>query len=161
MIELVKSKIQTLEEASFTLAGWRLNGGRIIFTNGCFDLMHPGHLNYLAQARSLGARLVVGLNTDESVHQLKGQNRPIMDQDARALLLASLAFVDLLVLFSEETPLQLIQTLRPDVLVKGADYREEDVVGAKEVRSWGGDVELLPFIEGYSTSAIEAKIKAS
>ena len=161
MIELIRNKIQTSHAASGTIAGWRLAGGKVVFTNGCFDLMHPGHLNYLAQARALGQHLVIGLNTDASVQRLKGEHRPIMDQDARALLLASLVFVDLVVLFGEDTPLDLIQLLRPDVLVKGADYKEEDVVGAREVKSWGGEVALLPFVEGYSTSAIEAKIKSS
>lgn len=161
MIELIKSKVQSAAEAKAITAGWRLAGGKIVFTNGCFDLMHPGHLHYLAQARSLGAHLVIGLNTDASVRKLKGEHRPIMDEQARTLLLASLAFVDLVVLFSEDTPLELIQELRPDVLVKGADYTEDQVVGAREVRSWGGDVALLPFVEGYSTSAIEAKIKLS
>ena len=160
MIDLIRTKIQDRKEARATLAGWRLGSNKIVFTNGCFDLMHPGHLNYLAQARSLGQHLVIGLNTDASVRRLKGEHRPIMDEEARALLLASLAFVDLVVLFGEDTPLDLIQMLRPDVLVKGADYKEEDVVGAKEVRSWGGDVALLPFVDGYSTSAIEAKIKS-
>jgi len=161
MIELIRNKIQTSHAASGTIAGWRLAGGKVVFTNGCFDLMHPGHLNYLAQARALGQHLVIGLNTDASVQRLKGEHRPIMDQDARALLLASLAFVDLVILFGEDTPLDLIQLLRPDVLVKGADYKEEDVVGAREVKYWGGEVALLPFVEGYSTSAIEAKIKSS
>lgn len=161
MIELIRKKIQERSAAKYTVAAWRVDGSTVVFTNGCFDLMHPGHLNYLAEARSLGQYLVIGLNTDESVHRLKGSHRPIMDEQARALLLASLAFVDLVVPFGEDTPLELIQMLRPDVLVKGADYREEDVVGAQEVRSWGGTVALLPFVEGYSTSAIEAKIKSS
>lgn len=161
MIELIKSKVLSAAEASAKIAGWRLGGAKIVFTNGCFDLMHPGHLHYLAEARALGTHLVIGLNTDSSVRKLKGEHRPIMDENARALLLASLAFVDLVVLFSEDTPLELIQQLRPDVLVKGADYTEDQVVGAPEVRSWGGDVALLPFVEGYSTSAIEAKIKSS
>mgnify|MGYP001795156881 CR=1 FL=1 len=161
MIDLIRRKVQSRDEACFTIAGWRVSGRKIVFTNGCFDLMHPGHLNYLAEARNLGQHLVIGLNTDESVQRLKGSHRPIMDEQARALLLASLAFVDLIVPFGEDTPLELIQMLRPDVLVKGADYKEEDVVGAKEVKSWGGTVALLPFVEGYSTSAIEAKIKSN
>ncbi|MEL6658389.1 MAG: D-glycero-beta-D-manno-heptose 1-phosphate adenylyltransferase [Bacteroidota bacterium] len=161
MIDLIRTKIQTRDEARLTVSGWRVSGSKVVFTNGCFDLMHPGHLNYLAEARNLGQHLVIGLNTDESVQRLKGSHRPIMDEQARALLLASLAFVDLVVLFGEDTPLELIQMLRPDVLVKGADYKEEDVVGAKEVKSWDGTVALLPFVEGYSTSAIEAKIKSS
>lgn len=161
MIAALKHKIQDRQKAAAILAGLRLKGQRVVFTNGCFDLMHPGHLHYLAQARQLGHCLVVGLNTDTSVQRLKGPHRPIMDEDARALLLASLTMVDLVVLFDEDTPLDLITTLRPDVLVKGADYTEDQVVGAPLVRSWGGDVQLLPFVEGYSTSKIEQRIKTS
>ena len=161
MIELIRQKIQDLSTAQATVAGWRLGGDKIVFTNGCFDLIHPGHLQYLAEARALGKRLIVGLNTDASVRQLKGKHRPVMDQQARALLLASLAYVDLVVLFADETPLRLINALRPDVLVKGADYSEAEVVGAPEVRAWGGRIALLTFVPGYSTSAIEEKIKSS
>jgi D-beta-D-heptose 7-phosphate kinase/D-beta-D-heptose 1-phosphate adenosyltransferase len=155
----LNAKIQSWEEAARTVAGWRLSGKRVVFTNGCFDLMHPGHLTYLAQARALGGYLVVGLNTDASVSRLKGPHRPIMDEGARALLLASLAMVDLVVLFDQETPLELITTLRPDVLVKGGDYTPDQIVGAPEVLAWGGSVEVLPLVEGYSTTAIEARIK--
>lgn len=161
MIELIQQKIQDLPTARATVAGWRLGGGRIVFTNGCFDLMHPGHLQYLAEARQLGQRLIVGVNSDASVQKLKGPHRPIMDEAARTLLLASLAFVDAVVVFEEDTPLTLINALRPDVLVKGADYAEKDVVGATEVKSWGGSVALLTFVPGYSTSKIEEKIKSS
>lgn len=161
MIDLLKEKIVELPAARTTLAGWRVTGDTVVFTNGCFDLMHPGHLHYLAEARRLGRRLVIGLNSDASVQRLKGPKRPIMDEQARALLLASLVFVDLVVIFDEDTPLEMINALRPDILVKGADYTEEQVVGAKEVRSWGGHVALLPFVPGYSTSTIEKKIKSS
>lgn len=161
MIELIQQKIQDLPTASAAVAGWRLGGGQIVFTNGCFDLMHPGHLQYLAEARQLGQRLVIGVNSDASVQKLKGPHRPIMDETARTLLLASLAFVDAVIIFDEDTPLTLINALRPDVLVKGADYEEKDVVGASEVKSWGGKVALLTFVPGYSTSKIEEKIKSS
>lgn len=153
------AKIQSWEEAARTVAGWRLSGRRVVFTNGCFDLMHPGHLTYLGQARALGGYLVVGLNTDTSVSRLKGPHRPIMDEQARALLLASLIMVDLVVLFDQETPLELIKALRPDVLAKGGDYAAHQIVGAQEVLSWGGAVEVLSLVEGYSTTAIEARIK--
>lgn len=161
MIELIQQKILDLPSARAKVAAWRLGGGKIVFTNGCFDLMHPGHLKYLAEARQLGQHLVVAVNSDASVQKLKGPHRPIMDEAARTLLLASLAFVDAVIVFGEDTPLALINALRPDVLVKGADYEEKDVVGASEVKSWGGKVALLTFVPGYSTSKIEEKIKSS
>lgn len=159
MITWVETKIQALPQAKATIAGWRLTSDTIVFTNGCFDLMHPGHLRYLAAARALGKRLVVGLNSDASVTRLKGPDRPIMDEQARALLLASLLFVDLVIVFDEETPLALITELLPDVLAKGGDYAIADIVGAPEVQSRGGQVVVLPFVEGYSTSSIEARIR--
>ncbi len=160
MPSLIQQKHQGWKEAAATLAGWRVVGHRVVFTNGCFDLIHPGHLHYLMEARSLGQRLVIGLNGDESVSRLKGTHRPIMPEEARALLLASLAYVDLVVSFDEDTPLELIQTLRPDVLVKGGDYTIDQIVGAPEVISWGGEVKVLPFLPGYSSTAIETKIKS-
>lgn len=159
MIELIRQKIQDITSAQRTLSAWRVNGHKIVFTNGCFDLIHPGHLHYLAEARSLGHRLVVGLNSDASVSRLKGAHRPIVDQDARALLLASLAFVDMVVIFEEDTPLELITALGVDILVKGGDYKADEIVGAKEVKASGGDVQILSFLPGYSTSKIEAKIR--
>ncbi len=159
MIELVRPKIQDTTSAQRTLSAWRVNGHKIVFTNGCFDLIHPGHLHYLAEARSLGHRLVVGLNSDTSVNRLKGTHRPIVGQDARALLLASLAFVDMVVIFEEDTPLELITALGVDILVKGGDYKADEIVGAKEVKAAGGDVQILSFLPGYSTSKIEAKIR--
>jgi len=161
MLDIIQAKIQTVDQAKATLAAKRISGAKVVFTNGCFDLLHTGHLHYLAEARALGQCLVIGLNSDESVASLKGAHRPIKNEQSRALLLASLLFVDLVVVFSEDTPLQLITQLKPDVLVKGGDYTEETVVGAKEVRAWGGDVQLLSFLPGYSTSKLEAKIKAS
>jgi D-beta-D-heptose 7-phosphate kinase/D-beta-D-heptose 1-phosphate adenosyltransferase len=161
MLNLIEAKIQTIEQAQASLAARRVGGAKIVFTNGCFDLLHAGHIHYLAEARALGQCLVVGLNSDASVARLKGEHRPIKEETSRALLLASLLFVDLVVIFSEDTPLQLINQLKPDVLVKGGDYTEATVVGAKAVRSWGGDVQLLSFLPGYSTSKLEAKIKAS
>jgi len=154
-----ESKILPLPEALRLVAGWRLTSERVVFTNGCFDLIHPGHLRYLLEARALGHRLVVGLNSDASVRRLKGEGRPIMDEQARALLLACLLMVDLVIIFDEETPIELIRALRPDLLVKGGDYRPDEIVGADEVLAWGGVVRVLSLIDGYSTTAIEARIR--
>ncbi|MTB49523.1 D-glycero-beta-D-manno-heptose 1-phosphate adenylyltransferase [Lewinella sp. W8] len=159
-IELVAEKQLPLEELLRRRNGWRNYSHRTVFTNGVFDLIHPGHLTYLAEAAGLGQRLIVGVNSDESVRRLKGNSRPIMPQAARMQLLASLFFVDGVIPFDEDTPLDLITTLRPDVLVKGGDYTEETIVGAPEVRSWGGDVRVIPFVEGYSSSTIIEKIRS-
>lgn len=148
------NKFVSLEEAVRLVTEWRGRGERIVFTNGCFDLLHAGHVTYLAMARRLGNRLVVGLNTDRSVTALKGPSRPVMQEVDRARVLAALASVDAVVLFDEETPIDLIKALQPNVLAKGADYTEDRVVGAKEVRSWGGEVMLIPLVDGKSTTSI-------
>lgn len=145
--------------AAAQVQAWQARGDRIVFTNGCFDLLHYGHLHYLAQARDLGDRLVIGLNSGESVSRLKGPTRPINDESTRQLMLASLAFVDAVVVFGEDTPLALIQQLNPDVLVKGGDYAPETIVGASWVEERGGQVVVLPFVSGYSTTALETRIK--
>jgi D-beta-D-heptose 7-phosphate kinase/D-beta-D-heptose 1-phosphate adenosyltransferase len=137
---------------------WQDHGFDVVFTNGCFDILHQGHIEYLEQARSLGDKLVVGVNADASVRKLKGDSRPINTETSRAYLLASLSFVDLVTIFEEDTPLELLTELIPDVLVKGGDYKEADVVGGEVVREHGGKVEILPFKEGFSTTAIEEKI---
>jgi len=138
--------------------GWRNSGLRIVFTNGCFDLLHPGHIDYLQRARALGDALIVGLNDDESVRLLKGPLRPINPMPDRACMLAALACVDLVVPFSEETPIKLISALLPDILVKGGDYHPDEIVGAKEVRANGGEVVVMPFIGGYSSSSLIQRI---
>ncbi len=130
------------------------NNNRVIFTNGCFDILHLGHIDYLIKARKLGDVLIIGLNTDNSVKKLKGEKRPVNNQNARALLLASLEFVDFVILFDDETPLNLIKMITPDVLVKGGDYSIESVVGGDFVLNYGGTVEIIPFLEGYSTTNI-------
>lgn len=158
-LELVHDKLLSLTELSRRRCGWRVVSQRTVFTNGVFDLVHPGHLTYLAQAAGLGQRLIVGVNSDESVRRLKGYDRPIMPQSARMQLLASLFFVDGVIAFEEDTPLELIKTLRPDVLAKGGDYTEATIVGAPEVRSWGGTVEVLPFIAGQSTTEIVERLR--
>ena len=135
---------------------WRAAGQRLVFTNGCFDLLHRGHVTYLAEARALGDRLIVGLNSDDSVRKLKGTDRPLQTQSDRAFILAGLRAVDLVVVFEEDTPLELIKTLRPDVLVKGGDYSIATIVGAAEMQAWGGEVRVLSFVEGKSSSKLIA-----
>ncbi len=155
----MQSKIMDRSEAVGTVTGWRAAGERIVFTNGCFDLLHPGHVHYLAQARDLGDRLIVGLNADVSVRRLKGPHRPIQDEHARAIVLASLACVDAVTIFEEDTPLDLIKKLLPDVLVKGGDWEPSRIVGAAEVLANGGEVHSLPFLEGYATTLIEERVR--
>ncbi|GAB3574940.1 nucleotidyl transferase family protein [Hymenobacter daeguensis] len=155
-----KDKILTREQLPATLADWRAAGRKVVFTNGCFDLLHLGHVDYLEQARHLGDALVVGLNTDASVSCLK-PGRPIQDETARARILASLAFVDAVVLFGEPTPLELIELVQPDVLVKGDDYALANIVGHELVLARGGAVRTVPLVAGYSTSRIVARILAT
>jgi D-beta-D-heptose 7-phosphate kinase/D-beta-D-heptose 1-phosphate adenosyltransferase len=154
-------KIVSAETAADYVERWRRKGWRIGFTNGCFDLLHPGHVHLLEQARAQCDRLVVGLNSDASVGRLKGASRPIQAEAARAAVLASIAATDLVCIFDEDTPERLIEQVQPDVLVKGADYALDDVVGAELVRARGGAVYLAELLDGYSTSATVAKVKAS
>lgn len=157
--EKIEGKIQSAEQLAGTLARWRAAGDIIVFTNGCFDLLHYGHLYYLAAARDLGQRLVVGLNSAASVRRLKGPQRPINDEATRAHQVAALEFVDAVVFFENDTPLELIEQVQPDVLVKGGDWKPEQIVGADRVLARGGRVISLPFVEGYSTTGIERKIR--
>ncbi len=152
-------KIMLQPQLQQQVQAWRKAGERVVFTNGCFDILHYGHVDYLARAAGLGERLVVGLNSDASVSRLKGAHRPIQDEQSRLHVMAALGFVDAVTLFEEDTPLELIRLLMPDVLVKGGDWRPEQIVGADLVLAAGGEVHSLPFIEGYSTTAIENKIK--
>ena len=143
-----------------TARQWReAEHGRVVFTNGVFDLLHPGHIDVLFGARALGDALVVGLNSDASVRRLKGPERPIRSEAERAYVLAALEMVDCVVLFADDTPLALVNALRPDVLVKGGDYTEATIVGASEVRSWGGDVRVVPLTPGQSTTNIVQKLR--
>jgi D-beta-D-heptose 7-phosphate kinase/D-beta-D-heptose 1-phosphate adenosyltransferase len=151
----------TLPDLERKAAQWRLLGKTIVFTNGCFDILHAGHIASLIESAKHGDILVVGLNADASIKGLKGPGRPVNDENARALVLASLVMVDAVVLFTEPTPLELILAIKPDVLVKGGDYAIEDIVGAKEVMSWGGKVILNPIVEGFSTTSIINKIQNS
>ena len=151
-------KVADIQEAAARLSRWRQADQRIVFTNGCFDLLHPGHVSLLHQARQLGDRLVVGLNTDASIRRLKGDQRPILPGADRAAILSALEDVDMVVFFDEDTPLNLIEGLKPDILVKGADYRIDEVVGRELVESYGGRVRLVEILEGHSTSAIARKL---
>lgn len=153
--------INTDAELNRLLVDWVANNYKVVFTNGCFDLLHRGHVDYLSKARDLGDKLFLGLNTDASVSALKGEHRPIQDEQSRMQIMASLDFVDAVMLFSEDTPYELIQKVQPDVLVKGADYNPKDIVGYNIVTAKGGEVKTLEFLEGYSTSSIEKKIKNS
>ncbi len=139
---------------------WRMKGDRIVFTNGCFDILHRGHVEYLHEAAMLGDRLVIGLNTDDSVKRLgKGDGRPYNDEQSRAKVLSALRFVDAVVLFDQDTPLELIQTIGPDLLVKGGDYTEDQIVGAAVVRAQGGEVHSLRLVDGYSTTDLVDRIR--
>jgi D-beta-D-heptose 7-phosphate kinase/D-beta-D-heptose 1-phosphate adenosyltransferase len=150
-------KILKRERLLAKIASWRTAGERIVFTNGCYDLLHVGHINLLERARQQGDRLIIAINSDDSVKRLKGRGRPMVGEQDRARVLAALAAADAVVIFDEDTPLDLIRAIRPDVLVKGGDYSEEAVVGAPDVRGWGGRVCLIPLVEGFSTSKLIAK----
>ena len=158
-LEVIKEKIIRDENIDSLLTYWRLKDNRIVFTNGCFDILHRGHIEYLSQAASLGDILVVGLNSDKSVKKIKGDERPLQDEYSRALVLASLKQVTGVYLFDEDTPYNLISRVKPDVLVKGGDYRVEDIVGADVVKSYGGEVVTINFVEGYSTSGLIEKLQ--
>jgi rfaE bifunctional protein nucleotidyltransferase chain/domain len=160
-LQKIRQKRFDLDSLLEKVENWELKGKKIVFTNGCFDLLHPGHIDYLAKAASLGDKLIIGLNTDASVQKLKGIHRPIQNEEARLFLLGALEFVDALVLFNEDTPAQLIDQIKPHILVKGADYTIDKVVGADTVINAGGSVVLLPYLQGFSTSGIEKKILSS
>lgn len=155
----IQAKINTLPELKKRVDKWKASGERVVFTNGVFDLLHTGHITYMADAAELGTKLIIGLNADSSVKRLKGPERPVNDQDSRALLLASMLFIDAVVLFEEDTPLTLITTLLPDVLAKGGDYALDNIVGAREVLANGGEVKVISFVDGFSSTAIINRIK--
>jgi rfaE bifunctional protein nucleotidyltransferase chain/domain len=160
--EFIQNKIcNAPEELLQKISLWNDGGEKIVFTNGVFDLLHRGHVDYLAKARDLGDRLIIGVNTDASVIKLKGPHRPIQDEYSRMLILASFEFVDAVILFGDQTPYELIKMVQPDVLVKGSDYKAEDIVGYDIVTAKGGQVKTIDFIPGFSTSLIEQKIKLS
>lgn len=158
--EIIRAKIFSREELVRKVQRLQYFGKRVVFTNGCFDLLHLGHVDYLAKAKDCGDFLIVAVNADESVKRLnKGDSRPIQDEHSRAMIIANLHVVDAVIVFNEETPYELIAALVPNVLVKGADYRVEQIAGHDVVLQHGGKVELIELVQGYSTSAIEKKIK--
>jgi len=159
-INRILAKIATKENLQSLLTYWRLKDYKIVFTNGCFDLLHKGHIEYLSKAADQGDILVVGMNSDDSVKRIKGDSRPIQDESSRLLTLASLKMITVVVVFEEDTPYNLIKEVKPDVLVKGADYKEEDIVGADIVKDNGGEIVTINLTEGYSTTNIIDKIKA-
>lgn len=156
----IEEKIFDQEHLNARINVWRLLEKKIVFTNGCFDLVHLGHIDYLAKAADLGDKLVIGLNSDKSTSDLKGPNRPITDERSRAFMLAAMSFVDAVILFDEETPINLIKLVNPDVLVKGADYTIDQIVGSDIVIQNGGSVQTLEYLPGYSTTLIEQKIRS-
>ena len=156
-----KRKIHTLETLLPLVNAWKKANQKIVFTNGCFDLLHPGHVDYLNKAADLGDHLIVALNTDASVQKLKGMHRPIQSEVARLQIMAGLECVSAVFLFSEDTPLEVLSEILPHTLVKGGDYTIDTIVGADLIMKHGGKVEVIPFLEGYSTSSIEKKIKLS
>jgi D-beta-D-heptose 7-phosphate kinase/D-beta-D-heptose 1-phosphate adenosyltransferase len=157
-METYRLKIKTLEEAREECDRHKALGKKIVFTNGCFDILHPGHIRYLYTARELGDYLVVALNSDSSVRAIKGSKRPILTEQVRAELLAALSCVDSVFIFDEDNPLKIIQHLLPDILVKGGDWAEEDIIGGDAVKGAGGEVRRIPFVTGFSTSDLIEKI---
>ncbi len=152
--------LTSLQQAQKQVRQWKSAGQRIVFTNGCFDLLHPGHIDYLDRAAALGDQLIIGLNDDDSIRRLKSASRPINPLQDRAIMLAALRSVSMVVPFSEDTPLNLINALMPDVLVKGGDYQPDDIVGAAQVRQNGGDVIVMPFIDGHSSTGLIRRIQS-
>ena len=157
----ISERIFSTERLEATIKWWRLINKTIAFTNGVFDILHEGHIKVLSEAASFADILIVGLNSDASVKRLKGNNRPVNNQNSRSLILASLIMVDAVIIFDEDTPLELIKIIQPDVLVKGGDYTTETIVGAKEAIAYGGKVEIIPIEAGFSTTGIIAKMKNS
>lgn len=158
-VEGIEKKIMNIDQAKAMISAWKITGKTVSFTNGCFDILHPGHLFSIAQAAKEADYLIVGLNSDASIKRLKGPERPINNTDSRALIIANLVLVDAVVVFEEDTPYELITQLLPDVLVKGGDYTIDTIVGAKEVIANGGKVIINPIVEGFSTTNIIEKIK--
>ena len=155
----LKAKIFNIKDLSEIINEWRLNGDKIVFTNGCFDLIHLGHLEILARSADLGDKLIVGINSDMSIKKIKGNSRPIIEEDSRAKQLAAIEFIDAVILFNEDTPYDLINILKPDVLTKGGDYKKNDIVGNQLINKEQGEVVIIPLTQGYSTTSILEKIK--
>lgn len=159
ILEKIKSKIFSIDELIPKVNRWKDLGYSIVFTNGCFDILHKGHIEMLSASANLGDKLIVGINSDSSIKKLKGNSRPILDEETRSILISSLIFVDAVILFSEKTPINLINKIIPDILTKGGDYKKEKVVGYKKVDETGGEIIIIPLTEGFSSSNIIEKIK--
>jgi rfaE bifunctional protein nucleotidyltransferase chain/domain len=167
-IEYIRQRVKDKETLMRKVANWKLKDMTVVFTNGCFDILHPGHVDYLTRASALGDRMIVAVNSDASVKRLKGSNRPVNTENDRAFVVAGLHYVNAVILFDEDTPAELIRDLQPDVLVKGADYDAQEmdpssptfIAGSEYVRAAGGRVETIPLLEGYSTSRMIDKLKA-
>jgi len=159
--EVLKQKMMTWDQIAQQSEQWHKNGMKVVFTNGCFDILHYGHIDLLSGAADLGDHLVIGLNSDSSVRTLKGPDRPVNDENTRAIILAAMEFVSAVVVFDNPTPLELIQVVKPDILVKGGDYDVRSVVGYDFLSENGGEVRILPFVEGYSTTSLIKKILKS
>lgn len=158
-MQSINSKIIDRNNLQQLIEKWRLSNEKIVFTNGCFDIIHRGHIDYLSKSAALGTKLIIGLNTDASVRKLKGESRPIQDEQSRQIILSAFQFVDAVILFDEETPYELINAVQPDILVKGSDYKPEEIVGFDIVKAKNGEVITIDYLPGFSTSAIEKKIK--
>jgi rfaE bifunctional protein nucleotidyltransferase chain/domain len=158
-IDIIYNKIIPRDEIVSLAEKWRANGDKIVFTNGCFDLIHRGHIEYLSRAADLSERMIVGLNTDASVSRLKGKDRPVVDEESRAILMGAFEFVDAVVYFDDDTPYELIKEIQPDILVKGSDYKIEEIIGYDVVLARGGTVETINLVEGFSTTTLIERIK--
>lgn len=160
-LQTIEKKVMDAVSLSEQIRKWRDQGCKIVFTNGCFDILHLGHVDYLARAADHGDKMIIGLNSDHSVSRIKGPTRPINDERSRAMVLAALGCVSAITVFDEPTPYELISLVQPDVLIKGADYKPEEIVGYDIVTSRGGSVKTIPFVNGYSTTAIEQRIRGA
>lgn len=159
-LQNINNRIKRLDEIKWILNRWRFKSDQLVFTNGVFDILHKGHVDYLSKAKDLGSKLIVGINSDKSVRTLnKGTNRPLQDENSRALIIAALHFVDMVVIFDESTPFNLIKAVRPNILVKGSDYQLTDIVGHDILAEYGGEVKTIDYIEGHSTTAIIEKAR--
>lgn len=157
-LAIIKSKILTWIELDSKIENWKKEGKKIIFTNGCFDILHLGHIEYLSKAKDLGDILIVGLNSDSSIKKIKGEHRPINNQEARSILLSAISFIDAITIFTDDNPYYLIKMVKPNILVKGKDYKEEEIVGYDIVKSYGGEVKVIEITEGYSSTKIIEKL---
>ena len=155
----IESKLFQLNDLLKRIEFWRRLGDKIVFTNGCFDIVHQGHAHLLASCSEMGERLIIGLNSDSSVKRLKGKDRPVNDEQSRAVVLAAMQFTDAIIIFEEDTPETLIHAIKPDILVKGGDWKPDEIVGSAFVKSYGGQIKVVPYLNGFSTTGIIQRSK--